>query len=47
MKTPNPKSQIPKKSHAASSKAYEMLDWNLEFGIWSFIGVWDLGFGLF
>jgi hypothetical protein len=45
MKTPNSKLQAPKKFQAP--KAQRAATWNLKVGIWSFVGFWDLEFGVF
>ena len=43
---PNSKLQAPEKIQIPSSNVFGRLAGNLGFGIWSFIGVWDLGFGV-
>src|SRR5437870_1968348 len=45
-KTPKPKPQAPKKSQASSSKP-RCGGCPLELEIWSFFGIWVLGFGVF
>src|SRR2546425_4706534 len=42
--TPNPKHQAPEKSQTSNSKTCRRLA-ALEFGTWSFFGVWSLEFG--
>jgi hypothetical protein len=47
VKNPNPKIQIPNKSKAPNSKSggFSTVA-ELEFGIWSLFGIWDLDFGI-
>jgi hypothetical protein len=55
VKIPNSKSQIPNKFQAPNPKGEqrcrleqrEVGRRDLEFGIWSLFGIWDLGFGIF
>jgi hypothetical protein len=44
MKAPKPKFQIPKKLQTPTSEkaVYAVL----RFGVWTFFGAWDLGFGI-
>ena len=46
MKIPNSKPQIPIKSQTLNPKnLIGKVAGNLEFEVWDFIGVWDLGIG--